>query len=34
VTRYRAILRLGRALPDRDRIQDPAMIRCLLRVMA
>jgi hypothetical protein len=34
VTRYRTILSLGRAFPDRHRIGNPAMIGCLLRVVA
>jgi len=34
VTRHRLVLGLCRALADRYRIGDPAMIGCLLRVVA
>ncbi len=33
VTRYGAILNLGWPFPDRDRVADPAVVLCLLRVM-
>jgi len=33
VTRYGAVLNLGRTFPDRDCVADPAVILCLLRVM-
>jgi len=34
VTRHRTILSFSRSFPDRDRVGDPAVVPCLLRVMA